>query len=385
MSRQTLGDLARESNLKKNTESIVPPQRPIGCAEPTTTTTTTTTTKTTTQYHSKDTQRMPAKGYKECSFHALLQLHVYTQTHTTPPLPLLLCSHSPSPKGVRISVDALVIRRRKTDNPTKVLGIVRVPVPTPCDVVGNRWKLRVRLVELLRWQEIDVVKDEDVVLDVVVVVAAVPFLLLLLFSLPRQIETDVEEFPAVEFSLVVGLLYDVDVKVADPAFLVPEVPQKPDHVRNEFRQVFRSFLFLVEVPKGNDDGDARRVSNVQQGVDRREGGGRRFFEFLFLGRLLLAAAAPVALGPPLGHPGIVGLASRREMPLGVLGLRVGIIVALLAVGKGSDPSPRQRELVFRRRSHGCVFVVVGVCLFCSGCMYCRVRYCIAMPLFLMRS
>ena len=60
----------------------------------------------------------------------------------------------------------------------------------------------------------------------------------------------------------------------------------------------------------------------------------------------VAAAVVIRFGPPLGHPRIVGFRRRRKMPLGVLRIGMGIIIPLLAVGKGSDPSLWQRELVF---------------------------------------
>ena len=56
--------------------------------------------------------------------------------------------------------------------------------------------------------------------------------------------------------------------------------------------------------------------------------------------------AVVRLGPALGHPRIICFGSRWKMPLGVLGFRMRIIVSLLAVGKGSNPTLGQGKLVF---------------------------------------
>ena len=74
---------------------------------------------------------------------------------------------------------------------------------------------------------------------------------------------------------------------------------------------------------------------------------------LWSGISSISTAAVIRLGPSLGHPRIVGLRRRRKMPLGVLRFGMGIIIPLLAVRKGSDPSLWQRELV-EWRSHCCI-------------------------------
>jgi len=176
---------------------------------------------------------------------------------------------APSPKCIWISIDTLVIRGRKTDNPSEILGIVRIPVPAPSNVVGNRWKLGIGLVELLRGQQVDVVKDENIVL-----------LSVLALVLAGHVEANVQELSPIEFAAVVGLFHDVDVIVADPPLLGPEVSQELDHVRNELGEVLRSFLFRVQIPERNDDGHAGRVGNVQESVDVQQRRGRS-------GRLLL--------------------------------------------------------------------------------------------------
>ena len=61
--------------------------------------------------------------------------------------------------------------------------------------------------------------------------------------------------------------------------------------------------------------------------------------------ILAILAVLIRLGPLLGHPRIVRLRSRWKVPLRVLRFGMGIIIPLLAVGKGSDPSLWQRELV----------------------------------------
>ena len=164
--------------------------------------------------------------------------------------------HSPSPKGVWISIDPLVVGRRETDNPPKVFWIVRVPIPAPCDVMGNRREPRIGLVELCGGEKVDVVKEKDVVLRIVIVGTPLVF--------AGQVEANVEKLAPVELSLVVGLFHNVNMKVGDCFLLVLEVSQKLDHVRDEFRQVLRSFLFGMQVPKRHNDRHARRVGHVQE-------------------------------------------------------------------------------------------------------------------------
>ena len=139
--------------------------------------------------------------------------------------------------------------------------------------MGDRREPRIGLVELCGGEKVDVVKDKDVVLrartgsigsigSISIVVGSTITPLGLAFA--GQVEANVEKLAPVELALVVGLFHNVDMKVGDCFLLVLEVSQKLDHVRDEFRQVLRSFLFGMQVPKGHNDCHARRVGHVQE-------------------------------------------------------------------------------------------------------------------------
>mmetsp|Transcript_33038 Transcript_33038/g.76151 ORF Transcript_33038/g.76151 Transcript_33038/m.76151 type:complete len:309 (+) Transcript_33038:639-1565(+) len=265
---------------------------------------------------------------------------------------------APPPERVGVPVDPTHVGGGERHYPPEIFGVVAVPAPAPRDVQGTLWKPRVPRTEIVSRQQIHVVKDENVVLE---------------FPLPpRNIEADVEKLTPVELATVVALLHHVDVEVAESGSALS--PQEFNHVGYEAAEVGGAILFAVDVPEGDDDGDARRILveggggggtlGRARGVQSRSGAAAvaiaaalLFAVAAVVGRSALLARrvvlvrlklldslvrtmlfAGLTLGLCFGDRGVFDLEGGGRVPLRGFRGGVGVKISLLAVGVRLRPS-----------------------------------------------
>lgn len=224
-----------------------------------------------------------------------------------------------------------------------LLGIVGVPIPHTGDVRGLDWKFGIPRSQIIVRQQVNVVKDEDIVLEFGVVLASV-------------IEPHVEQLATIELVAVVGLLYNVNVKIADQAVAL-EFAEESHHVRHEPGQVCSTLLSGVQIAVRDNDGNRRSVGQCKEIIDgglrllgRCGGLGRRacptaLFRRRWRRALLRFLPFVELLRPLLGLEWILRLTGGGEMPLRVFGGRVKVKSAFLTLAVASGPTFGERGVV----------------------------------------
>ena len=196
-------------------------------------------------------------GAEELDF--LLEVHVFQIGDGQPSIPRgvlpadaqplaallhLVVLPAPPPERIRIPVDPLHVRQGEGNDPPEVLWVVAVAIPHPSNVDGRLGELGIPRPEPVVGEKVDVVKDEHVRSRRLV--------------LPGQVESDVEQLPAVELAPVIGLLDYVDPVVRHGTHV--DLPlEELLHVRNELGEVLGAVLGRVEVAVRDDDGDGGGV------------------------------------------------------------------------------------------------------------------------------
>ena len=77
--------------------------------------------------------------------------------------------------------------------------------------------------------------------------------------LGSYVETNIEQFSSIEFSLIIGLFNDINVVIRNEPSLL-ELAKELMHMRNKFGQVLSAFLGGMKVSERDNDGDGSRIS-----------------------------------------------------------------------------------------------------------------------------
>ena len=139
---------------------------------------------------------------------------------------------------IGIAIDSFHVTLTKTNNATEILGIVGIPPPNPCNVQRNGGEFGVLAPQVIARQQVDIVEDEDIVFGNGCVGTSAGAgggggSMVATFIFACDVKTNIEQFASIEFTVIIGLLNDVNVIVGNGT-LLKLLLQEGVHVRYEF-------------------------------------------------------------------------------------------------------------------------------------------------------